>query len=144
MDDSLWTLLKGMEDGHPYVIRVRTDLAAVVGDRSLPNLLEIRWTYFVDESHAAHGLPTQEQLEEMAAFEERIVPALEHGRHAILVSVNMRCGERRWLCYCATREQAERALNAALGGDPAFPIDLSMMPDPEWNFYRDLLLEIPR
>src|SRR5580698_6457968 len=99
MDDGLWTLLKGMEDGHPYFIRVRTDLAAVVGDRSLPNLLEIRWAYFVDESQAAHGLPTHEQLEEMAEFEERIVPALEDGRHAILVSVNMKCGERRWLCY---------------------------------------------
>ena len=39
MDDSLWTLLKGMEDGYPYFIRVRTDLAAVVGDRALPLLL---------------------------------------------------------------------------------------------------------
>jgi Family of unknown function (DUF695) len=121
------------------LIRVRTDVRDLAGHPALPNLLQISWTYLLEGQQVQVGLPTRDQAEEMTIFENRIVDALQSDPVALLVSVNTRQGERRWLWYCGAPDETERRLNAVLGRDASFPITLETLADPEWKFYRDLV-----
>jgi hypothetical protein len=136
--DGTWTIYRGVEDGIPFVIRLRTDLGDVAGDRSLSKLLQISWSYFVDAT-SDNGMPTDAQQDEMATFENRVVDAVQKSRLAILVSVNTRAGMRRWLLYLGNRDKVEQGINAVLDGDASLPIHMTMIEDPSWNFYRNLL-----
>jgi hypothetical protein len=121
------------------LIRVRTDVRDLAGHPALPNLLQISWTYLLEGQQVQVGLPTRDQAEEMTIFENRIVDALQSDPVALLVSVNTRQGERRWLWYCGAPDVTERRLNAVLGRDASFPSALETLADPEWKFYRDLV-----
>ena len=123
----------------PYLIRVRTAVRDLAGHPALPNLLQISWTYLLEGQQVQVGLPTRDQAEEMRIFENRIVDALQSDPVALLVSVNTRQGERRWLWYCGAPDETERRLNAVLGRDASFPIALETLADPDWKFYRDLV-----
>jgi len=140
--DGIWALRSGIDDGYPYVIRVRTDTRDLAGHPALPNLLQISWTFLLEGQQVQVGLPTRDQADEMEAFENRIVDALQRGPVALLVSVNTRQGERRWLWYCGAPDETEQQLNAALGRDASFPIVIETLADPEWKFYRDLVSSV--
>jgi hypothetical protein len=136
--DGTWAVRRGVEDGVPFVIRLRTDLGNVAGDRSLSKLLQISWNYFVD-ANGDSGMPAKAQQDEMATFENGVVDALQKSRLAILVSVNTQADMRRWLLYLGNRDKVEQCINAVLDGDASMPIHMTMIDDPNWNFYRNLL-----
>lgn len=137
-DGSIWAIATGAEAGAPYVIRFRSDLISRIGDPSLPNLLEMRWTFF-GEGPLSNGLPTAGQLSEMEAFESQAIAALERSQNAILFAVRTGAGSRHWFWYCSSRDLVEQSLNAVLAGDASLPINMSMTVDPEWAVYADLL-----
>ena len=138
--DGTWALVSGREDDQPFVIRVRSDLNAIVGEATFPNLLQMEWGYFVDSG--VSGMPNEEQQQDMQEFEALMVDSVQKSHLGVLVSVNTRPTSRRWLWYCADRIAVEGALNRALRGDPSLPITLSWLPDPSWKFYRDLLQSV--
>jgi hypothetical protein len=137
-DSGTWAIKSGVDSECAYVIRFRSDLLSRAGDPSLPNLLEIQWAFLV-EAPFMNGMPTAEQGSEMEAFENQLVAALEPSRHAILFAARTRAGSRHWFWYCGSRDLMEQAINAALAGDPSFPITMTISADPEWEVYLDLL-----
>ena len=127
-DNGAWALCRLTSADETLLVRMRTNLGTLVGDPALPDLLAVAWQGSIDS-------------EAMAAFENRLVEALEGNRLALLVAVitTLDQGTRRWLWYYGDREAVEARLNEALSGDTIFPVRLTTESDPEWESYRSLL-----
>ena len=82
-DSLTWGVAEGEYDNHPLLIRYR-EIAKAFPKSKYPQRLNIFWKMSETE---ANGLPTDEEFERLATFEDRLVLAVEQDAQSILVGV---------------------------------------------------------
>ena len=113
----LWSVAQGEKNGRPLMIRFRTERPQDVEPTAFPILLSATWTFQPNE----HGLPSSDEMERMDKFEDALATAMEASQTAHLMVVLTGDGDRDWLWYTPSEEQAMRQVNKALRGQPRYP-----------------------
>ena len=135
--DDDWTLatIEGGENG-PSVARFRTRLPPRTEREAWVHLIIIGWAY---EPRDDSGLPNPDDHERMCAFEdamEATVEAQDAGTQAVSITGG---GAREWRYYTRDTGKFLEAMNAALHGQPPYPLELDAFVDPEWDALAELL-----
>ena len=141
MDMDPWFISEGTIAGLPALIRGREMLPEAVRPESHPKLLSIIWDF---ENDGVTGMPSHDESNEMAEFEELIVPALERDNACALFAVITHDGQRCWRFYCRDKESTQLAIESAIGAEGDLPIDLQMDDDPEWETWSEILEDTDR
>ncbi|MET0657095.1 MAG: DUF695 domain-containing protein [Steroidobacteraceae bacterium] len=141
MDEDPWFLSEGKIGERLALIRGREMLPPEVRPETHPNLLNIVWDY---EGDPVNGMPSSAESQEMAEFEELIVPALEKDHACALFAVETYDSQRYWRFYCRDLETTQQLLWGALGTEGDLPIDLQMDDDPEWDVLSQIIAETDR
>lgn len=101
--------------------------------RRLKTALEIAWTY------ADEGLPSEQENNEMNAFERVIDPLIEDRGNSQLAYVRTGFGRKEWLFYVRDRDAFMQAFNDRLAGRPVYPIHIRESSDAIWNLWREFI-----
>jgi len=131
-----WFAAEAKNDDLPVLLRGRGQLKDLVGIKSHPNLLKIRWTYTPD---AKTGMPAVEEIKKMAVFEQIVFETLEKEPLAIFYSIYLHNGMKEWSAYCSDLERVNEEISGALVGHEKYPIELLVDQDPEWADYKAML-----
>ena len=131
-----WFAAEAKNDDLPVLLRGRGQLKDLIGVKSHPNLLKIRWTYTPD---AKTGMPVVEEIKKMAVFEQIIFETLEKEPLAIFYSIYLHNGMKEWSAYCSDLERVNEEISGALVGHEKYPIELLVDQDPEWADYKAML-----
>jgi len=138
--DSAWiSALVEVED-RPLLIRIRSEIDAVVGHPGFANLLRVTWDYEANDS----GLPEDDDLAAMTRCETDLETALEQGGCGLMTHVLTGDGLRQWVFYVADLEHAAERINAVLPRDTPYPIELAAASDPDWSEYGELHAKLLR
>jgi len=131
-----WFAAEAKNEDLPVLLRGRGQLKELVGIKSHPNLLKIRWTYTPD---AKTGMPAVDEIKKMAVFEQIIFETLEKEPLAIFYSIYLHNGMKEWSAYCSDLERINEEISGALLGHEKYPIELLIDQDPEWADYKAML-----
>lgn len=131
-----WILAESVDPDSPMILRFRPNLEGALGDPRYPRRLVISWQY---ESADESGMPTEEQSDEMQAFEDTIVGALDPERFAILTFVVTGEEKREWHYYVDDVDEVAAIINEVLADTPELPISLEAEEDPNWEEFREVL-----
>lgn len=99
--------------------------------RAFPSLLSATWVYTPNE----YELPAAEEMELMDEFEDALVSALEGLHKAHLMVILTGSGERDWLWYTRSEEEAMCLVDQALKRRKRYPVDFSVQNDRGWKAY---------
>lgn len=128
--DDPWSVGRAEKNGKPLLIRFRSERPQGVQSAAFPYLLSATWSYQPHE----HGLPSAEEMVLMDKFEDALA-SLEGSQAAYLMVVLTNDGERDWLWYAGSEEQAMSQVNQALRGHPPYPVQFSIQKDRAWRAY---------
>jgi hypothetical protein len=134
--DDDWAAVEADYEGRPLLVRLRPRLRALAGHPELPVRLIVSWRYRPD---ATTGLPSEEQQQAMAAFEDAMLALLEADWTGVLTAVFTAAGRRDWVFYCTGEAAARGRLEALPSAGEKYPIHFAARPDPEWRAYTTLL-----
>jgi hypothetical protein len=124
-----WNVGHFAQDGNPMIVRARTTLPTKADRERYANLIIIKWPYTQGQA----GMPDASEKERMAEFEEALesgIEAKEIGVHALSLTGR---GVREWRYYTDDPQKFMEALHQDLQEKIAFPIDLQLVRDPEWE-----------
>lgn len=131
-----WFAAEAKNENLPVLLRGRGQLKELIGIKSHPNLLRIRWTYEADKNT---GMPAVDVIKKMAVFEQAVFEALEKEPLCIFYSIYLHNGVKEWSAYCADLERMNEELSGALIGHEKYPIELLVDQDPAWDDYKAML-----
>jgi hypothetical protein len=94
----------------------------------------IVWTY-----KGTNGMPALSERQRMDAMEDLLGPVLELDEFSSLALVSTGEDLREWIYYTKSEEGFLTRLNQALGGHPAFPIEIHIADDPNWSSYQEFI-----
>lgn len=134
--DDRWFAAEAKNNDLPVLLRGRGHLQSLMGIKSHPNLLRIRWTYDADKTT---GMPAVEVIKKMAVFEQVMFETLEKEPLCIFYSIYLHNGIKEWSAYCADLERMNEEISGALVGHEKYPIELLVDQDPEWADYKAML-----
>ena len=97
-----WFAAEAQNNDLPILLRGRGQLQNLIGVKSHPNLLRIRWTYEPDKKT---GMPSIDVIKKMAVFEQVIFEALEKESLCIFYSIYLHNGIKDWSAYCSDLEK---------------------------------------
>jgi hypothetical protein len=129
-ENDAWNVAEGDVNGKPSLLRFRPNLKSFLGIPTHSQRLVITWEYEQDNSS---GMPSENQSEDMRAFEDAIVNALDSDRLAILSFIYTNNGLREWQFYVRDIEEVGIRINTALAGFPKLPISLEVQEDTNWD-----------
>lgn len=96
----------------------------------LPWLTVIAWAY---DGSSRNGMPPEDVNARIVDLEERMEAGVEAEglcEHAVSKTGN---GLKELIYYVHDRESFSERLNAALAGQPRYPIEITFYHDPEWQ-----------
>jgi len=131
-----WFAAEAQNNDLPILLRGRGQLQNLIGVKSHPNLLRIRWTYEPDKKT---GMPSIDVIKKMAVFEQVIFEALEKESLCIFYSIYLHNGIKDWSAYCSDLEKMNEVISGALLGHEKYPIELLVDQDPTWEDYKSML-----
>jgi hypothetical protein len=120
--------------GRVIIFRYISDLVSGFNRGSQPVRAIIVWKY-----KGTNGMPVPAERERMDAMEDLLEPVVEAGGFSTLALVSTGEEVREWIYYAKSEEGFFSRLNQALGGHPAFPIDIHVADDPKWSNYQEFL-----
>ena len=135
-DTDAWQIGEAEVEDQPLLIRIRPQLTEFDGRSAFPQKLMIRWDYGND---GQSGMPDAELTEDMAFWEDALVPAFEENSAGILAYVLTYHGVREWHIYFSDIDQMQAALNDALAGMYPMPLTMEATEDAEWSDYTSLM-----
>jgi hypothetical protein len=97
--------------------------------------LVVTWEYEQDNSS---GMPSEAQSEDMRAFEDAVVNAVDPDKLAILSFIYTNNGFRVWQFYVRDIEEVGIRINTALADFPKLPISLEVQDDANWDELRSV------
>jgi hypothetical protein len=133
-----WTAVEGGTDIGPFLLRYRTPILAPPDTKGYGHVLKIVWPY-ADENTGA--LPSREDSEQMAKFENRFCEAVEQDATAILTAVLTFDGARQWVFYTGDVRQCGERLNNMPQNDEPYPLELTTEQDPDWQYLHEKILK---
>ena len=133
-----WTGVKCENDVGPFLLRYRTPVLAPPDTKGYGRVLKIVWPY-ADENTGA--MPSSEDSEQMAAFENRFCEAVEEDATAILTAVLTFDGARQWVFYTSDVQKCGERLNNMPQNDEPYPLELTTELDADWRYLREEILK---
>lgn len=133
-EDTQWCMFQYEEDGHPVYMRAINTRPETSVRAAHPTLAVISWPY----RPAVEGMPEIEEVAEMSGMEDALLAGLNDA--AIFAMRRTGNGLQDWLFYTKGEQVFIDSLNAALKGQPEFPIEISITDDPEWSTLETLLI----
>lgn len=125
----LWGVGEAQVNGLPLVVRFRSGLPPVPVRQANENLVIIAWPYQGIET----GMPDEDTKPHMNRFEEAIEQSFEHSAIGVLVASLTGNHRKEWRIYTADVDAFLNAFNECLAGHPAYPLELNVFNDPDWN-----------
>lgn len=97
------------------------------------------YTLDLDSTRLLHEDGHQEGVKVGYALEDAIEAKME--KKGVCIQTASRTGNdrREWNYYAKNQDEFMAALNAALAGKPAFPIEIQFFDEPHWESFRALL-----
>jgi hypothetical protein len=92
----------------------------------------IVWKY-----QSESGQPITDEHQRMNLLEDALEPVFERDHFATLALVSTGEGLREWTYYARSEDEFMTRLNCALEGAPAFPIEIHIASDPQWQSYEE-------
>jgi uncharacterized protein DUF695 len=119
--------------GRKIIFRYAEQLKPTFNRASQPIRIIIVWKY-----QSESGQPIAEDHQQMNLLEDALESALEEDHFATLALVSTGEDLREWTYYTKSDDEFMNRLNYALGGMPAFPVEIHSAPDPNWEVYERL------
>jgi hypothetical protein len=132
--DGAWFSAEGGAKDRPTLIRARQDILPLLPVPALSSRIVLSWSC---RSPIEAGLPSAEDYEEIASFEETLLSFVEEG--AILAFVVTSGGIVEYNFHTSDQDWFIERLNEALSDKPPMPIEISAEDDPDWTEYRALM-----
>jgi Family of unknown function (DUF695) len=137
-----WKCVQGENDVGPCVLRYRTPVLTPAEINGYGHVLKIVWPYADDNIGA---MPSADDTEQMAEFEDRFRAAVEHDATAILTADLTFDGARQWVYYTGDVQECGVRLNNMPQSDEPYPLELTTEDDPRWEYLRDeILKDVPK
>lgn len=137
-----WVLADGELNDHPITIRYRDEVDEQLNSGEFKHCIQISWSAaFVDEQT---GYPTAEELEQIDAFNQKLMIAVEKDEQAILLMVLMCQGINQWILYAKDIETLQASLNTIPTDTGLYPIEVVAEEDPSWVTFTELRDAIKR
>lgn len=133
-----WSVGEGYTAGGlPFVCRWRTPVLGPPDVDGYDRVLKVIWQYSdVDTG----GMPTSEDSEAMATFENRLVLAWEYDGHAYLAAILTLDGARQWVFYTSDIQECAQRLTDMPQEAELYPLELTTESDPAWSWLHDQIL----
>ena len=130
-DSFHWLGAEGDYDGRPLLIRLR-EFPKEFPTSKYPERLNITWTMSeVDEN----GLPTDKEFSRLAAFENRLVVAVEADGQSVLVGALTCNAEKEFIFQTANTSEFLKRLTIMPQEKQRYPIKIERYCDPDWNYF---------
>jgi hypothetical protein len=112
------------------IFRYAEELSPTFDPRSQPVRVIIAWKY-----RSESGQPMSEDHQAMNRLEDILESVLKEEGFATLALVSTGEDLREWIHYAKSETEFMARLNYALAGMPAFPIQIHIASDPNWDAY---------
>jgi Family of unknown function (DUF695) len=126
-----WFGAEGRQSGKPVLVRGRRFPPEVIGSPKFPYIVSIVYKYATSD-HT--GLPSVDQYDKIAEFENRAVDLIESAKHGFIALIKTFNGAVRYLSYVRDADATLRLLSQHLSEED--PVDLEVGEDREWAGYR--------
>lgn len=130
--ESRWDVVQGERSGEP--IFVRRNASA----QSLARHPEYRFRVGIAiplNAPSPDGLPTNDEVDELNAIEDRICALLEQGNESLLVLAITTSGMREFVFYTRSPDSIESHLDALRSEVVTHEIQNYVAEDPKWSVY---------
>jgi hypothetical protein len=117
-------------NGRKIVFRYAQELSTSFDQACQPVRIIIVWKY-----QSESGQPMSEDHQRMNQLEDMLESVLKEDGFATLALVSTGEGLREWTYYAKSEAEFMARLNYALAGMPAFPIEIHIASDPNWDVY---------
>ena len=133
-ESALGIVGESTENGFPVIYRFVDEVPNDEVLSRFPWLTVISWKYDRD---VRNGMPPEETNEQMITLEGAISGLATAGlcRHAYSRTGN---GLKELVYYIADQDEFMAAFNAALEGQPRYPLEIEFYNDPQWDDFRKL------
>ena len=117
--------------GRTIVFRYAKEFRKGFQAAKLPERVIIAWKYKSDT-----GMPSVEERKSMDRMEDLIARLVDNAGLSVLSLVSTGENLREWIFYVKSEQHFFGELNAALAGQPRFPIEIHVASDSTWETYR--------
>lgn len=125
----LWAVGETRINGFSVIVRFRTGLPSAPDRQVNENLIIVSWPYTGMES----GMPNDEDKKSTDSFESAIEKGFENSNVGVQVVGLTGNNLKEWRFYTHDVDAFMEAFNQCLAGHPAYPINLRVFKDPDWN-----------
>lgn len=136
-DSSSWVLAKAERNGRPLLISFR-QFPDGLPNAAYPKRISLFWTLSGPD---VTGLPTDDEFDRLAVFEDRLIAALEHDEHSILTVVLSHNGENEFIFYTADVAGFVERLAGIPREDERYATSIRLGEDPSWSYFLGVIPE---
>ncbi len=130
-----WTLCQKVSNVN-QMLKVRTDINELIGNKEYPTLLVIKHKYTTSDDVLFPELST---LSYFAAFEEKCLEELEKQKSLIFVATDINEGMLQIYVYCKDEQKTILDSIEFLKKNPNFIVEFEVRYDEKWNNYKIML-----
>ena len=131
-----WTVSQGEYEGSPLFVRVHEGVGRLSEDGTFPEQVGIAVPL---NSPNKHGLPTEEEFQQLGKIEDQIVEVLEHGHRTIHVLTITTNGMREFVLYTMDAEGVRKAFPSLKETVSTHDLQLMIQSDPGWSVYKQFV-----
>jgi hypothetical protein len=134
-DTAAWSVAEGHTGDYPFQVRFRT-FSTDLQRSQFPKRLNVFWEM---RSPSEDGFATANELEDLHAFENRLVPAVEQDNSVLFAAAITGRGEREFVFYLQDPRLFVKRLSEMPQEQDRYPIEIHLEDDPEWEYFDSLL-----
>jgi hypothetical protein len=131
-DVKTWTIATStdLQTDRRIIFRYADTFSPTFDRASQPIRIIIVWKY-----QSERGQPMSEEHKRMNLLEDALEPVLDQNQFATLALVSTGDDLREWTYYAKSEDEFMARLNFAFAGMSAFPIEIHIAHDPQWEMY---------
>ncbi|HSE33219.1 MAG TPA: DUF695 domain-containing protein [Pyrinomonadaceae bacterium] len=134
-DSTTWAVAESEYEGHALFIKFREFPQSFMKWR-YPQRLNIFWKMSDPDENE---LPTNEEFQRLAAFEDRLVDAVEGDEHSILLAALTCNGESEFLFHTSDVAGFLERLTNMPQEPERYPITIQHYLDPNWAYFDSVI-----
>ncbi|HEY8226970.1 MAG TPA: DUF695 domain-containing protein [Pyrinomonadaceae bacterium] len=136
-DSSTWVLVKTERERRPLLIRFR-QFPGGLPRATYSQRISIVWKLSDPDEN---GLPSDEEFDKLAAFEDRVMAAVEHDQHSIFTVMLSGNGESEFVFYTADVPGFIERLRSMPQEVERHPISIHQYDDSNWTYFEAVIPE---
>ena len=130
-----WTVAQGDHNGRPMFVRFNGGFGGFRGKSRYPHQVGIAVPL---KKPLETGLPTAQEISELAAIEDAICEVLEAEKESLLVLVVTTGGMQEFVLYTRSPEKVKLKFERLRGEITGHEIQLMIQEDKDWQVYAHL------